>query len=177
MGSLSLVFLVFVLVEAVVWVKPSPWMSLVGESSSKLFISSLSAFSACSGDGVARPSWLGGVWTSDLSVWQPLMSTQLREFKEHSLTGTESSKEVLIKRFLMLPELQSCSCVRSHLSNVHLGTSRRAPSSRKWRPVLEGLAKVEMKRPRDWKAACRTWNDATLSACSRFEVKDSRWCN
>lgn len=32
------------------------------------------------------------------------------------------------------------------------------PSSRIQRPALEGLAKVEMKGPRDWKAAWRTWN-------------------
>lgn len=43
-----------------------------------------------------------------------------------------------------------------YFSKVHLGSSSKVPSSRKWRPVLEGLAKVEMKRPRDWKAPWRT---------------------
>lgn len=41
-----------------------------------------------------------------------------------------------------------------------LGGQVRAPSppsSLKYWPALEGLAKVEMNGPRDWKAACRTW--------------------
>lgn len=38
------------------------------------------------------------------------------------------------------------------------GQMLRAPSSRRQRPALEGFAKVEMKGPRDWKAAWRTWN-------------------
>lgn len=54
--------------------------------SSKLCISSPSAVDdTCSGDGVARPSWLGGVCAMVLPVWQPLMSEQFREFREQSL--------------------------------------------------------------------------------------------
>lgn len=87
MCSVSFVFLVLVmLLFEIVWEKllcislgREVWLS------SKLFISSLSAVDTCSGDGVARPSWLGSVWTTVLSVWQLLMSEQFREFREQSL--------------------------------------------------------------------------------------------
>jgi hypothetical protein len=32
-----------------------------------------------------------------------------------------------------------------------------------YRPALEGFAKVEIKGPRDWKAAWRTWNQRIVS--------------
>lgn len=38
------------------------------------------------------------------------------------------------------------------------GRTLSEPSSRTQRLALEGLAKVEMKGPKDWKAAWRTWN-------------------
>lgn len=44
-----------------------------------------------------------------------------------------------------------------YLSEEIFGISRRVPSSQKCNPVIEGLANVEMKRPRDWNAAWRTW--------------------
>ena len=53
-----------------------------------------------------------------------------------------------------------------YLSKVHLGSASKVPSSRKWRPVPEGLAKVEMKRPRDWKAPWRTWKEVKTSTLS-----------
>lgn len=49
----------------------------------------------------------------------------------------------------------------TYLSDIVLGTSSKAPSSLKWRPALEGLAKVEINRPRDWKAAWRTCKSNT----------------
>lgn len=45
------------------------------------------------------------------------------------------------------------------------------PSSRTQRLALEGLAKVEMKGPRDWKAAWRTWNQRQR----RGDPKLGRW--
>lgn len=43
-----------------------------------------------------------------------------------------------------------------YFSEQVFGISQRVPSSQKCNPVIEGLANVEMKRPRDWNAAWRT---------------------
>lgn len=48
----------------------------------------------------------------------------------------------------------------------------RVLSSRMERPTLEGFAKVEIKGPRDWKAAWRTWN--RREQCREHSVRQVR---
>ena len=58
------------------------------------------------------------------------------------LTSSKTGKQSLKKSYLFL----SSTDVSSELLF----------SSLKYWPELDGLAKVDMKGPRDWKAACRT---------------------